>query len=40
MSNTSEFLVDQAQNVNLQGPLVTMTTPNFINTVNALNQIV
>jgi hypothetical protein len=64
MSNTPEYLVDQVQNVNVQGPLVTvtygrsapgpddkaselveklqvtMTTPNFINTVNALNQIV
>ena len=66
MSNTPEYLVDQVQNVNVQGPLVTvtygrsgpasgpddkvtelleklqvtMTTPNFVNTVNALNQIV
>ncbi len=62
-----EFLIDQVQNVNVQGPLVTvtygrivrtegdkddeatnsinervqvtMTTPNFLNTVNALGQI-
>ena len=58
-----EYLVDQIQNVNVQGPLVTvtlgraipgedgkdhslqerlqisMTAPNFMNTVNALNQI-
>ena len=66
MSHTPEYLVDQVQNVNVQGPLVTvtygrsgpasgpddkatelieklqvtMTTPNFVNTVNALNQIV
>ena len=63
MSHT-EYLVDQIQNVNVRGPLVTvsygravggpeepgnnledrvqitMTTPNFVNTVNALNQIV
>ena len=64
MPHTPEYLVDQVQNVNVQGPLVTvtygrsvagpddkaselleklqvtMTTPNFVNTVNALNQIV
>ena len=61
-----EFLIDQVQNVNIQGPLVTitfgrmgrgeegvkeanstlverlqvtMTTPNFLNSVNALGQI-
>lgn len=58
-----EYLIDQIQNVNVQGPLVTltlgraipgedgkehslqervqisMTAPNFMNTVNALNQI-
>jgi hypothetical protein len=62
-TQTPEYLVDQIQNVNVQGPLVTltlaraipgedgkdhslqerlqisMTAPNFMNTVNALNQI-
>ena len=62
-TQTPEYLIDQIQNVNIQGPLVTltlgravpgedgkdhslqervqisMTAPNFMNTVNALNQI-
>ena len=62
-SQIPEYLVDQIQNVNVQGPLVTLTlaraipgqdgkdhslqerlqisltAPNFMNTVNALNQI-
>lgn len=62
-TQTPEYLIDQIQNVNVQGPLVTltlgravpgedgkdhslqervqisMTAPNFMNTVNALNQI-